>query len=165
MWRWQFNAVSSDDETTTASFPSGSTYFSNDNEVILILITYGILWHRVISSIHSPRTRSAAKNSRDWMFWMWIRFVGMRRKYKNRKNKNEIVYTNPTIAGVTIQVYAYTISTITLSCNYRAIHSCWRSQFVLFIVRFAFVVYSIWVQNTERHYNKWEYMTTEWYII
>jgi len=36
--------MSSDDETTIASFPAGSTYFYNDNKrkVILISMTYGV---------------------------------------------------------------------------------------------------------------------------
>ena len=61
------NAVSSDDEATIASFPSGSTYFSNYNEVN---ININNLWNTITSSdfeyIHSPRTRSAAKDSREY---------------------------------------------------------------------------------------------------
>lgn len=119
--------MSSDDETTIASFPSGSTYFSNDNEVN---ININNLWNTMTSSdfeyIHSPRTRSAAKDSREYNSGceLYIRFRRETEKYKNIEGLKRNCIHESDCCACYDQVYAYTISTITLSCNYRAIPSC-----------------------------------------
>lgn len=142
VWRWQSQCPTMM-RLLIASFPSGSTYFSNDN-----WSNINNLWNTIVEwlRVYTRRGRaSRRKTNREhnsgykiFVETEILKIEGIKRNYIHESD----------CCACYDPVYAYTIST---TLRYHVITApvlrVGVRNFVLFIVRFAFVVYSIWIRG------------------